>query len=322
MTKKDENQKQKGSPFEKKLQAVCKKCSAASVKVYVRNALRLYRLVTPDAAELPETGAWLTKPALYKEFDALDLNKRRLLSTAAIKSLDAYGKDRVKAWGDRLTTASDEYDKIREKRGKTEKEILKWPAKGGYDALKRAARMQKQQSRHVFTKQTKTVKDLWEIQKWLILQLYSNHALRLDFADVFLEKPGGGEGTKNYLHKYRRKGWILTLNVYKTAKFRGAQEIKMNRSASIALSKVVPWIKELTTHGKLLTNRLGGPLSRNGLSKLLTRITEKLLGRKGFSASLIRVLKATKFAKELEISKKLSEEMLHTQKQNFEYSRK
>ena len=96
----------------------------------------------------------------------------------------------------------------------------------------------------------------------------------------------------------------------------------MNRSASIALSKVVPWIKDLTTHGKLLTNKVGGPLSRNGLSKLLTRLTEKLLGRKGFSASLIRVLKATKFRKELEAAKGLSEEMLHTQKQNFEYSRK
>ena len=108
---------------------------------------------------------------------------------------------------------------------------------------------------------------------------------------------------------------------YKTAKFRGQVEIKMSRPASLALTKVTPWIKELTKHGKLLTNVQGGALSRNGLSKLLTRLTERLLGKKGFSASLIRVLKSTKHLKTLEDSKALADEMMHSQKQNLSYSR-
>ena len=95
----------------------------------------------------------------------------------------------------------------------------------------------------------------------------------------------------------------------------------MSRPVSLALSKVVPWIKKLTSHGKLLSNISGRPLTRNGLSKLLTRLTSKLLGRQGFSASLIRVLKSTKYKKELEKSKELSDEMLHSQKQSYQYSR-
>jgi len=72
----------------------------------------------------------------------------------------------------------------------------------------------------------------------------------------------------------------------------------------------------------LLTNIRGGALSRNGLSKLLTRLTEKLLGNKGFSASLIRVLKSTKHRDILEKSKALADEMMHSEKENLAYSRK
>ena len=109
---------------------------------------------------------------------------------------------------------------------------------------------------------------------------------------------------------------------YKTAKTRGEVQIKMSRPVSLAFTKVTPWIKELTKHGKLLTNIRGGALSRNGLSKLLTRLTEKLLGNKGFSASLIRVLKSTKHRDILEKSKALADEMMHSAKENLAYSRK
>jgi len=305
--------------FEKKMRKVCPHCSESSIKVYRRNALRLARLLNPELQEVPNTGTFLLNPKTFKAYDKLNLNQRRLLATAAVKSLDAFGMKRSEKWSKRLADGSEEYDRQREKRLRTDKETKKWPEKGGYDALKKAAKQMKQQLTHTFKKQKKTLRDLWEIQKWLVLVLYSAHALRLDFADTYLERPS--EQNKNFLHKYKRKGWILTLRVYKTAKFRGQQEIKMSRTASMALSTVVPWIKELTSHGKLLTNINGGPLSRNGLSKLLTRLTEKLLGKQGFSASLIRVLKSTKYRKQLEKSKELSDEMLHSQKQSFLYSR-
>ena len=310
----------KGLPFETKMKKVCTNCSESSIKVYVRNTLRLAKLVDPSAQHVPATGSFLEDPKIFKAFGKLNLNQRRLLSTAAVKSLDAFGMKRSGKWSKLLASAAEEYDRQREKGLRSTKEKQRWPTKGGYDALKRAAKLQKQLIPQQLAKEDKTLRDLWEIQKWLILTLYASHALRLDFADVHLERPSNDQ--KNYLFKYKRKGWILTLNVYKTAKFRGTQEIKMSRPASLVLSLVTPWIKKLTTHGKLLTNIVGGALSRNGLSKLLTRLTQRLLGKHGFSASLIRVLKATKFRKTLLKSKELSDEMLHSQKQNLAYSRK
>ena len=304
--------------FREKMQKVCKLCSSATIDVYVRNTLRLVKLLDPQATIIPLKGEFLENPKIFTEFDKLNLNQRRLLSTAAVKSLDAFGKPRLEKWGKRLADAAEEYDRLREKRQRSEKEKSKWPAKG-FDSLRKAAKIQKQHIVHVMNK-NKTLRDLWEIQKWLVLVLYSSHALRLDFADVYLQRPN--DENKNFLFKYKRKGWILTMRDYKTSKTRGQIDIKMSRPASLALTKVTPWIKELTKHGKLLTNVQGSALSRNGLSKLLTRLTEKLLGKKGFSASLIRVLKSTKHRSMLEQSKALADEMMHSQKQNLAYSRK
>ena len=296
---------------------VCVKCTDRTVDVYVRNTLRLAKLVDKDS--IPAKGAWLTTEPLLKAFDKLDLNKRRLLSTAAVKSLDAYGIKRSQKWGDRLNSAAEEYDRLREKRERSDKEKARWPSKG-FDSLKKAARMLKQQIGSSLRAKKHTVKTLFNITKWALLVLYSEHALRLDWADVLLKKPD--ESENNFLYRDPRKGWILTLRRYKTAKSRGTTTLKMSRSASMVLTKLVPIVKAVTTHGYLLSNSTGDRLTRNGLSKLLTRLTERLLGNKGFSATMIRVLKATKHAKTLEKSSELAKEMMHSQEQNYKYSRK
>ena len=149
--------------------------------------------------------------------------------------------------------------------------------------------------------------------------MYSFHPIRLDFADVYLEKPVKDK-KENYLFKVPRKGWVLTLRKYKTSKFRGETQIKIARAPSRALSMFVPLVKQLTTHGKFLTNSTGGALSRNGLSKLLTKLTKKHLGV-GFSASLIRVLFSTENIKTIEDASKISNDMMHNLKQSLAYTR-
>jgi hypothetical protein len=308
--------KAKWPDFYPKMKAVCSKCSEKTVYVYLRNTSRLRKL-NHETEDIPKSSAWLFEDALFKKYDKLELSHRRLLSLAAVKSLQAYEKSSEK-WNKRLAKASEEYDEKRSKRERTPSEKEKWIDKG-YDALKKAAKQMKSEIKHDLTAKTKTLKNLWNIQKWVVLVLYSSHALRLDFADVVLSKPT--DEKKNFLHKYRRKGWVLTLRDYKTAKFRGEQEIKMSRAASLVLSRFVPLVKALTTHGKLLTSQTGTALNRNGLSKLLTRLTQKLLGKRGFSASLIRVFKATKHRDQIEATRKLQDEMGHSAKQQFEYSR-
>ena len=98
--------------FRKKMAKVCANCTSATTDVYVRNTLRLAKLIGKD--KIPKTGEWLTSAALFTVFEKLDLNKRRLLSTAAVKSLDAYGKKRGEKWGKLLAKAAEEYDRKRE----------------------------------------------------------------------------------------------------------------------------------------------------------------------------------------------------------------
>jgi hypothetical protein len=96
----------------------------------------------------------------------------------------------------------------------------------------------------------------------------------------------------------------------------------MKRQVSLALTKFVPIVEKLTEHGKLLTNSKGGALTRNGLSKLLTKLTQYHLGKKGFSASLIRVLSATKHKDVLEKASEITKGLQHNLKQSLRYSRK
>jgi hypothetical protein len=260
----------------------------------------------------------LLEKKLLAKFDGLDLNKRRLLSVAAVKALKVYGVT-SEEWNKRLHRASDAYDKLRNKRHVTSKESGKWP-KNGFQSLRNAAKDEKLLIKKILKKPEKTFKDLLKIQSWVVLFLYSFHPVRLDFADVNLGKPVKGQN-ENYLFKFPRKGWGLTLRKYKTAKFRGETKIKIARAPSRALSMFVPLVKRLTTHGKFLTNSAGKPLSRNGLSKLLTKLTKKHLGV-GFSASLIRVLFSTEHVKTIEDAAKISHEMMHNLEQTLAYTRK
>ena len=309
--------KAKYGAFYEKLHKTSQNLSVQSVYVYLRNISRLRGLLH-DSEELPESGKWLLEKKLLSKFDTLDLNKRRLMSVAAVKALKAYGLSSPE-WNKRLARASDAYDKQRKKRHITKKESSNWPSKG-FQSLRDAAKDEKLLIKKVLKKPEKNLKDLIRIQNWVILFLYSFHPIRLDFADVFLEKPVKDK-KENYLFKVPRKGWVLTLRKYKTAKFRGETQIKIARAPSRALTLFVPLVKQLTTHGKLLTNSTGGPLSRNGLSKLLKKLTKKHLGV-GFSASLIRVLFSTENIKTIEDASKISKEMMHNLEQSLAYTRK
>ena len=313
-----EKMKARYKGFYTKLKKVSPNVTDQTLYVYLRNVSRLSQLIH-DSDTIPATGTWLSQKTLYDAFDRLDLSKRRLLSVAAVKASKAYGLKDDKQWQKRLADASDAYDKHRTKRKMSTKEKGKWP--DSLDALSKAAKLQKTLSRRSLKKSEKKLKDLLSIQRWVILILYANHPVRLDFADVLLKTPEK-DTQQNYLYRDRRKGWTLVLRKYKTAKYRGETIIKMKRQVSLALTKFVPIVQNLTDHGKLLTNSKGGPLTRNGLSKLLTQLTQYHLGKKGFSASLIRVLSATKHKDVLEKASEITKGMQHNLKQSLRYSRK
>ena len=106
--------KAKYGSFYEKLHKTSKNLSVQSLYVYLRNISRLRGLLH-ETEELPNNGKWLLDKKLLAKFDTLDLNKRRLMSVAAVKALKAY-KVTSEEWNKRLARASDSYDKQRKKR--------------------------------------------------------------------------------------------------------------------------------------------------------------------------------------------------------------
>ena len=302
----------------KKIKKICIDCTQSTMKTYANNMKRLARLAGYEGG-VPGSGIWLNRKGLLKSFDKQSLSARRVLSVAAVKLSQLYDQKKPIEWTERLKKAASEYDTEREKRKKTSREKDNWP-KDGYDALKRAANEFKLTVSKYFGMKEPSVKELYEIQKYVILKLYSEHALRLDWGDVLLGKQPDKD-SNNYLYKHPRKGWTLVMRKYKTSKFLGEQEIKISRPASLALSMFVPKVKSTTKHGYLLSNKNGNKMTKSNLSKVLIRLTEKLL-KKRIGSQIVRVLKATKYRKSAEQNAQLSKEMMHGKDQHLLYAKK
>ena len=302
----------------KKLKPTCTNCTDSTITVYAHNILRLYRLVKPGSEGVPASGGWLKDKSLYKKFDSQKLSARRVLSVAAVKANVMYKNEKNEDWTIRMNRTVEEYEKQRDKRIKTPREQARWPTKG-YDSLKTAAEKLKKEFKTQIAN-TKTTSDLYKVQQYIILKLYSEHALRLDWADVKLKKPEKDQKW-NYLFKDKRKGWTLVVRKFKTEKFMGEQTIKVARPAALALTMFVPKVEKLTDHGFLLSTKGGKKLSRQGLSILLSRTTEKYMGKR-ISSQIIRVLKATKFRAATEKAAEVAKEMMHSEKQHMQYTKK
>ena len=298
-----------------KLKKVSPKVKTNTLYVYLRNLDRLHKL--NNEGDLPSSGEWLKNKQLLEKFDKLNLSRRRLLSVAAVKGAKAYGIV-LPNWTERLSKASDAYEKLRLKRRITAKEKSKWP-KDGLQSLLKAAKEEQRLVKKVMKKNNKKLKDLLTIQRALVLLMYAHHPLRLDFADMNV-KPPEKDKQENFLFKKPREGWTILLRRYKTFKSKGELKIKIKRSVSVFLTKFVPILQELTTHGKLLTNNRGDALSRNGLSKLLQKLTAQHFD-KGFSTQLIRVLFATQHSSEIMKAKELTDELQHSLAQSVRYTR-
>lgn len=299
-----------------KMKKVCGNCTESTISVYTRNLFRLAKLAGFEG--IPKNAKWLASKSLMAKFAKQPLNVRRLLSVAGVKGMAMYKMDTSGEWGPLMSKATEQYEKERDARRKTKREKDRWPAKG-YDSLKDVTKKLKKTVAPLLKKADLTVNELYRLQKYVIIALYSEHALRLDWADVKLGKTN--EVDKNFLHKYPRKGWVLTMRKYKTSKTMGEVEIKMSRPTSLVLSMFVPKVKKSTKHGYLLSNMQGNKLSRSGLSKVLIRLTDKHLGSK-IGSQIIRVLKSTKFKKDTEKSEQLAKELMHSTKQQLQYAKK
>ena len=299
--------------FVKKLRDKKKDLKTSSVDTYLRNIKRL-RKVHHDLP-VPESNKWLTEKKLFDWFDKQPLNVRRHLATAANVALTVYGKKNSE-WTSRQQASMKEFDKDRRSRKLTDKQKKLIPEKG-FDALKRVISTMKKSLRHIM-KKIETKNDLLRFQDLIIISLYHNIPLRLDYATLKLDKR---EGNCIYKNEKKPRGWHIQLKEYKTSKTMGDRTFKLNSANQRLLNLFIPAVKRLTEHGYLLTNKTGTKMSRQVLSKTLMRITQKHIGKR-FSSQLLRILFAMKSRDIIETAKEVSDKLMHSVEQTLQYAKK
>jgi len=227
MNQKATSKETKEDDFLGKLKTKCSNCTPASVNVYYRNVLRLYRLI--EEGDIPAGGAWLLKGDLFSKFKKLPLSQRRTLSVAAVKAGQVYGKVPEK-WNTAMYKAQSEYTDQRNKNEKSEKEKMLWP-KGGFLAVKKAAVEQKRRIKHIL-KAEPNVSGLYKYQFFIVLKLFSELPWRNGFADLQVQEADTG----NYIKVPKKGHVVFHMRQYKNSKQLGERALTLGAN-TIALKK-------------------------------------------------------------------------------------
>ena len=300
--------------FIDKLKNKKKNLKASSITTYKRNINRLYK-ASGGEGDIPMKHSWVNSKKLIAWYNDQPLSVRRHMSNAAIIALQVYGKT-SKAWVKRQKSDMKEFDEQRNKRELSEKQKSKVPTKG-FAAIKTAVNTMKRELKHVIS-DISNKSDLLRVQDLVILSLYSELPLRLDYATLKLER-----GDSNSIFKSKRKptGWTIELKDFKTAASLGPKKFRLNQGNQRLLNKFIPAVKKLTDHGYFLTNKNGGKMSKQVLSKTLMRITKQKIG-KAFSSQLIRILFAMSNRGVIESAKEVNEKLMHSSEQSLQYAKK
>ena len=299
--------------FIDKLKNKKKNLKASSITTYTRNIKRLYK-ASGGEGDIPMKHTWVNSKKLVSWYNDQSLSVRRHMSNAAIVALQVYSKT-SKAWVKRQQSDMKEFDEQHNKRELSDKQKSKVPAKG-FAAIKSAVNNMKKELKHVLS-DIDSKADLLRVQDLVILSLYSELPLRLDYATLKLERGN------NSIFKSKRKptGWTIELKDFKTVSSMGPKKFRLNQGNQRLLNKFIPAVQKLTDHGYFLTNKNGGKMSKQVLSKTLMRITKQKIG-KAFSSQLIRILFAMSNRGVIESAKEVNEKLMHSSEQSLQYAKK
>ena len=302
------------------LKKVCKNCKESTLKTYERNLRRLSKIAGFE--EIPKNKGWLvgdSGKALIKKLQRMPLNVHRHLLVSGATGVRLYtgDKERSSMWVMAMNEASHAYDSIRAKNEKTSKEEKDWPA-GGYKSLAKAASIMKRKILGLLKKKIFTHLEAYDVQKFIILQLFSKTTFRLSPATLLLK----ASKTENTLLRPRgKRKFVVTLRDHKTSRSMGVLTVPLDLSTSKLLSTYLPKIRANAKHEYFLSLKDGSRMSRAALSKLLLRLTKSILGSK-VGVRLARVLKVTANRKKIDEVSALQTEMGHSARTQRNYVRK
>ena len=241
---------------------------------------------------------WLANPSILDKLKKIQgLNVKRNLGNAATVGLDIIGKKTLKGkydtWLKMLRGKADAQTKKQELTARQTKNLIRWE-----DVVK----LKKQLSRNVrlkrlYTKETLTGKQFTELQRALVLHLYVDlNPIRLDFANVQMiaesnfQKLPKRNLTRNFLVMSRGK-WKFFFYQFKSAKYHDLPVVlPVPRSLVLLLKKHLRVIKSRYKEPYwLLWNAKGERMTRNSLSKFLTKTFVDTFNKK-VSASMLRMI--------------------------------
>jgi hypothetical protein len=291
------------------LKKACANCKTSSIKTYWANIQALSRVAGHD--EMPAGAGWLNDKLLAR-ISAMPLNRFKRFTSAGVKALQMYKVKKPK-WGKAMSEATEKYARIRESGKRTKREHENWP-KGGYQALGTLAKTLHSEQEHLENKKVWSRSDLYHFQRYLIVLFYSKHALRGDLADVRHKKPFGS----NWVQK-AGSGYKLHIGEHKTSRAHGAIKLDLGPGITRALNTFLPQLRRLTKHGFLLsTLRTGNRLQRQDMLRLIRNTTRERLG-KNIGVQLIRVLKVSGAAAEIDKATQLQRELGHSSTMQKKY---
>ena len=291
------------------LKKACVNCKPSSIKTYWANIKALSRVAGHDA--MPAAGGWLNDKLLAR-IVAMPLNRYKRFTTAGVKAAQMY-KVKKPRWSKAMSEATEKYASLRESGKRTKREHENWP-KDGYKALGTLARTLLSELEHLSKKKLWTRSDLYHYQRYVIVLFYSKHALRGDLADVRHKKPFG----PNWVQA-KGSGYKLHIGEHKTSRAHGAIELNLGPEITKALDTFLPHLRRLTKHGYLLsTLRTGNRMQRQDMLRLIRNTTKDRLG-KNIGVQIIRVLKVSAAASEIDKATKLQQELGHSSAMQRKY---
>jgi hypothetical protein len=253
------------------------------------------------------------KEKIKEKMENLALTTKKNRITAIIVALGAVDeekyKDLIEYYKKILEELTALYFENIKKNIKTDKEDKNWTS---LKSLKKVMNAYKRDiaEREILKKNNVSNKELMLFQNYLITALYLLlPPIRLDYAPMtIIKNKEQMEKDKNYLLNLSRNKKRFIIQEFKNSKNMGTQEIPIPKELNSILNN---WLKLNKSENFLINNR-GGPLSSNGLGKLITKVFKPL--NKNINLGLLRKIYISEHIDKDAIKKaeNLASKMLHS----------
>ena len=302
--------------------------SPNSLKVYTLNLQKIFKGIDLDNEDITIKNIAKKKEEIYKFLGAYPDNTARNYLNAVImfiKTLDGNNDKLLEDMGERRDKLHTTYKNKVANHEKSDKQKENWLEWEDIQQVFKDLQNQVKALRLKVKNKQKTLSPAEKMifQDYLLLGLFVlQPPTRNDYADMLVmsrkeyNKLNDTEKEESnfYIKDIKGKSSFIYTQ-YKTKKKYG----NIERTVPQDLERIInAWLK-INDTGYLLITRSGTPLSANGITKHLTRIFKKEVGKNIGSSMLRHVYLSSKYGEEVKSKKEDAEGMMHSVDQQQDY---